>query len=300
MPSKTRVLLAASCLAVLVLSLARCGGSSTPTSPTSSTSAVVAGTVNRASGGAAAGLTVSVVGASASAAVQSSGAFELSGVPAGQRSAPLQGRHRRRHSAAAERYGGGAHPDPGQRQRQHRDDRHRGAIDDGEGGAVPCRGQRFVSPDRRQRQRRVRASCAWRREGRRARTRGSSKDLQPGLQADRCERREHQDQEVDERPGCRRGPGADDHGWRRGQLGVRRHQHGERRAHGSGGDRRSRRAGNMCRRRYSRGRSVDDLHRLGHGDGWAVRQCRNGRGRLVRRPGHVNRQQPLLRTSCSK
>ena len=49
----------------------------------SSTSAVVAGTVNRASGGAAAGLTVSVVGASASAAVQGSGAFELSGVPAG-------------------------------------------------------------------------------------------------------------------------------------------------------------------------------------------------------------------------
>ena len=55
----------------------------TPTSPTSPTSAVVAGTVNRASGGAAAGLTVSVVGASASAAVQGSGAFELSGVPAG-------------------------------------------------------------------------------------------------------------------------------------------------------------------------------------------------------------------------
>ena len=83
MVSKTRVLLAASCLAVLVVSLARCGGSSTPTSPTSSSSAVVAGTVNRASGGAAAGLTVSVVGASTSAAVQSSGAFELSGVPPG-------------------------------------------------------------------------------------------------------------------------------------------------------------------------------------------------------------------------
>ena len=86
MLSKSRVLLAASCLAVLVLSLARCGGSSTPTTPTSPmspTSAVVAGTVNRASGGAAAGLTVSVVGASASAAVQGSGAFELSGVPAG-------------------------------------------------------------------------------------------------------------------------------------------------------------------------------------------------------------------------
>ena len=83
MASKTRVLLAASFLAVLVLSLARCGGSSTPTSPTSSSSAVVAGTVNRASGGAAAGLTVSVVGASASSAVQSSGAFELSGVPPG-------------------------------------------------------------------------------------------------------------------------------------------------------------------------------------------------------------------------
>ena len=86
MLSKSRVLLAASCLAVLALSLARCGGSSTPTTPTSPmspTSAVVAGTVNRASGGAAAGLTVSVVGASASAAVQGSGAFELSGVPAG-------------------------------------------------------------------------------------------------------------------------------------------------------------------------------------------------------------------------
>ena len=86
MLSKSRVLLAASCLAVMVLSLARCGGSSTPTTPTSPmspTSAVVAGTVNRASGGAAAGLTVSVVGASASAAVQGSGAFELSGVPAG-------------------------------------------------------------------------------------------------------------------------------------------------------------------------------------------------------------------------
>ena len=84
MPSKTRVLLTASCLAMVVLSIGRCGGSSSPTSPTaSSTSAVVAGTVNRASGGAAAGLTVSVVGASASAAVQSSGAFELSGVPAG-------------------------------------------------------------------------------------------------------------------------------------------------------------------------------------------------------------------------
>jgi hypothetical protein len=83
MPSRTRVLLTASCLTVLVLSLARCGGSGTPTSPTSSSSAVVSGTVNRASGGAAAGLTVSVVGGSASAAVQGSGAFELSGVPAG-------------------------------------------------------------------------------------------------------------------------------------------------------------------------------------------------------------------------
>lgn len=83
MPAKTRVLLTVSCLAVLAFSLARCGGSSSPTSPTGSTSAVVAGTVNRSSGGAAAGLTVSVVGASASAAVQSSGAFELSGVPAG-------------------------------------------------------------------------------------------------------------------------------------------------------------------------------------------------------------------------
>jgi hypothetical protein len=85
MPSKTRVLPATFCLAVLILSLARCGGSSTPTSPTASggAGAVVAGTVNRASGGAAAGLTVSVVGTSASAAVQGSGAFELSGVPAG-------------------------------------------------------------------------------------------------------------------------------------------------------------------------------------------------------------------------
>ncbi len=85
MPPKTRVLLTASCLTVLVFSLARCGGSSTPTSPTPSSggAAVVAGTVNRASGGAAAGLTVSVVGTSASAAVQGSGAFELSGVPAG-------------------------------------------------------------------------------------------------------------------------------------------------------------------------------------------------------------------------
>jgi len=86
MPPKTRVLLTASCLTVLVLSLARCGGSSTPTSPTPSSgggAAVVAGTVNRTSGGAAAGLTVSVVGTSASAAVQGSGAFELSGVPAG-------------------------------------------------------------------------------------------------------------------------------------------------------------------------------------------------------------------------
>jgi hypothetical protein len=87
MQPMSRTLVASSCLAVLVLGAARCGGSSAPTSPTSSgggtANAVIGGTVNRATGGAAAGLTVSVVGSSASAAVQSSGQFELPGVPAG-------------------------------------------------------------------------------------------------------------------------------------------------------------------------------------------------------------------------
>jgi hypothetical protein len=72
------------CVSSLVLfAVAGCGGgSSTPTSPSSSGGATIAGMVSRA-GGAPQGLTVTVTGTSLSAAVEGSGRFQIDRVPQG-------------------------------------------------------------------------------------------------------------------------------------------------------------------------------------------------------------------------
>ena len=85
MVSVTRTLFAAACLAVVT---AGCGGS--PTGPSGTSGATIAGTV-RVTGGAAlapgssaaSGLTVSIVGTSLTATVESSGFFQLTGAPSG-------------------------------------------------------------------------------------------------------------------------------------------------------------------------------------------------------------------------
>ena len=83
MSLRNSVLLTAVCLGIGT-ALA-CGGPS-PTSPSSSGgagSATIAGTVRSAAATAPAGMNVSVAGTSVSAPVESSGKFELPGVPAG-------------------------------------------------------------------------------------------------------------------------------------------------------------------------------------------------------------------------
>ena len=299
MPSKTRVLLTVSCLAVLVLSLAQCGGSSTHDKPD-----VVRRRRRRRRcryGQPRVRRRRSRPHSLGRRRQRLGGGARLRRLrtlrrACRERSAPVQGRHRRRHGAAAERDRGRAHPDPGQRQREHGNDRRRRAIDDGEGLAVPRRGQRHVSPDRGQRQRRARASRARRREDRRAGTGGSTKTFNQDC---RPQRREHQDQEVDQRPGCRRRAGTDDHGWRRGRWECIVTNTGTVAVTGVAvTDDRGVRV--TCARRDARRWSVYDLHGLWHGDGGAVRECRNGSSRLVRGQGHVNGPQPLFRTSSSK
>jgi hypothetical protein len=80
-----RTLMATTCLAILAA--AGCGGG--PTGPTNSSGTTIAGTVSvnggaaTLPGGAATGLTVAVVGTSLSATVETSGYFQLPGVPSG-------------------------------------------------------------------------------------------------------------------------------------------------------------------------------------------------------------------------
>jgi hypothetical protein len=81
MTMPTRSLLASLCLCFLWV--AACGGGTgAPTAPSSTggTGAMIAGTV---SGAAPAGLTVAVTGTSLSAAVESTGSFQMAGVPSG-------------------------------------------------------------------------------------------------------------------------------------------------------------------------------------------------------------------------
>ena len=302
MLSKSRVLLAASCLAVLVLSLARCGGSSTPTTPTgpmSPTSAVVAGTVNRASGGAAAGLTVSVVGASASAAVQGSGAFELSGVPAGSvqlrfKDATVDATAQLRDVAAEERIQIQVNVSTSTATivAEERSTGAKVELCHAEGNGSYHLIEVSVSAESAHR------------------AHGDAKVGEP-VPADRAKifnrecrptaadvasiriKKSTNGQDADEAPGPTIAVGATVN-WdyvvtNTGNVAL------------TGvvvTDDRGVRV--ICAATaILAGRSVDDLLRLGHGDGRAVRQCRNGRGRLGRRPGYVNRQEPLLRTSCS-
>ena len=87
MQTTTRTLLAASSLALVAV--AGCGGDSSsgpmagPTAPSAAAGATIAGTVKRAVAGAPAGLTVSVVGTSLSAVVETAGEFQITGVPSG-------------------------------------------------------------------------------------------------------------------------------------------------------------------------------------------------------------------------
>jgi hypothetical protein len=81
----TRPLIASLCLTI-VAAAAGCGGAgSAPTSPSSTggVGATIAGTVRAAGASAPAGLTVAVVGTSLSMAVESSGEFQVDGVPPG-------------------------------------------------------------------------------------------------------------------------------------------------------------------------------------------------------------------------
>jgi uncharacterized repeat protein (TIGR01451 family) len=85
MLSLTRTLIVGSCLAVIA---AGCGGG--PTSPSGRSGATIAGTVQVTGGAAlapgssaASGLTVSIVGTSLNAAVESSGYFQIPGAPSG-------------------------------------------------------------------------------------------------------------------------------------------------------------------------------------------------------------------------
>jgi hypothetical protein len=85
MPTANRSLLATT-LCLSLAATAGCGGSgAAPTSPsaTGGTGATIAGTVRSAAASAPAGLTVAVVGTGLSVAVESSGDFQLDGVPSG-------------------------------------------------------------------------------------------------------------------------------------------------------------------------------------------------------------------------
>ena len=83
MSIRRSVLLTAVCLGIAAAFA--CGGSGSPTSPSPSGggSATIAGTVRSAAASAPAGMNVTVVGTSVSAAVDGAGAFELPGVPPG-------------------------------------------------------------------------------------------------------------------------------------------------------------------------------------------------------------------------
>jgi len=69
------------CLALVVL--AGCGGSTGPTTPSANTQTTVAGLVNSTATGIPSGLSVTVVGTDLSTAVDSSGYFQVAGIPTG-------------------------------------------------------------------------------------------------------------------------------------------------------------------------------------------------------------------------
>ena len=67
----------------LAVGAAASGPTAGPTAPSAVAGATIAGTVNRAVAGAPVGLTVTVVGTSLSAVVETAGEFQIAGVPSG-------------------------------------------------------------------------------------------------------------------------------------------------------------------------------------------------------------------------